>query len=1031
MQFPAGVNTGNAQTGPNYGCLGSQPNPAWFFMQIANGGPISIVMSAANDIDFICWGPFASVSAGCGNLTTVTEQDCSYSSSATETCTIANAIPGQFYLLLITNFSNLNQLITFNQNNSTAPGAGSTNCGVICSITATNSGMICAGQSATLSAITGTAITSYTWTGPGGFTSNSQNPVVSNVQSTGAYTIVGTNSSQTCSAVTSITVTQPPAYSIVPQTATVCQGGSVTPSVSFNNPVNPNQYSYLWSQGPGIAAPTSSSTAITAQPITGSASVVVYSVVVSPTNISCPLQQTFTLTVNNPATPSLTIPGPLCSTSGTVQLTGNPSGGTWTNNSGVSPSGILNPSTAPVGTSSVMYAVAIGTCIATSSANINVSQFNPASFTGSIAPLCVTSPAQNLMNIVQTTLTGIWSGTGVSGTYSFIPAGLATNTYALIYNTVSTPDPTVCPASNTLIVSVLNPPQPIITAVGPYCNTASTVQMVVSPNTGTWTPVSYQTSSGIFDPSLAAIGINTVQYVAGTFTCNAQQTSTINIEAFVPAVITGSVSDKCNTGTQVNLGPLTSATSGTWSGPGVMGSVFDPSASGTGVLTLTWNTNSSPIGLCPDSDLLSVNVYSLANPVLTQVGPFCNMSVNLQVPVSPIGGTYFGINTNAINQQGIFAPTQANIGDNIISYSITSGPCVAYAQSTISVEAFVSADLSSYAGPFCKNDPAINLNSIVQNQGGVWSGPALVGSIFTPANANIGNNNVLIYYTQSSPTASLCPDSSAIRIQVNDIPVVSIMSNIESGCLPVEVIFNTPNVNSGTGEWNFGDGSANQPGLSVTHLYTLPGSHTVTFTYDDEIGCRTQTMLPSPINAYPVPQANFSFNPDEITLAAPDVQFTNLSTVLGNNTYQWQIGGLYQLSDVNPQVTFPSAGDYNITLTAVTANGCKDVISRMVSVKNNFGVYVPTSFTPNFDGVNDIFIPVFSPYGLDLKIYDMEIFDRWGHSLFHTKDYTVGWDGMAKGSDEAIKQEVYVYKIKYKDAEGKIYNKTGHITLIK
>jgi hypothetical protein len=58
MQFPAGVNAGNAQVGPNYGCLGSQPNPAWFYFQMATNGPMSISMSAGQDIDFICWGPF-------------------------------------------------------------------------------------------------------------------------------------------------------------------------------------------------------------------------------------------------------------------------------------------------------------------------------------------------------------------------------------------------------------------------------------------------------------------------------------------------------------------------------------------------------------------------------------------------------------------------------------------------------------------------------------------------------------------------------------------------------------------------------------------------------------------------------------------------------------------------------------------------------------------------------------------------------------------------------------------------------------
>lgn len=805
------------------------------------------------------------------------------------------------------------------------------------------------------------------------------------------------------------------------------------PNTRFTNcaSTNPASFSYSWSPGPGIAAPTASSTAITAQPITGTVATVIYSVVVTPTVFSCPTIQTLTATIVNPASPTMTPVNPLCNTFGTVALTAVPGGGTWTTNSAVSAGGVLTPGLATIGTSTVLYSVGIGSCIATNTLSMEVSQFNSAAFTSSINPMCVTSPTVNLNSIVQSTVNGVWTGTNVIGTYSFNPAGLPTSTYALLYNTTSSPNPTVCPSSNTMVVSVLNPPQPVITQVGPYCNTAPTVQIVVSPLTGTWTPVTYQTPGGIFSPSLAAIGNNTVQYVIGTNTCNTQQTMTVNIEAFVPAVITGSIPDQCNTNSGVNLLPLTTNNLGTWLGSGIIGNVFDPSTSGTGNILLTYTTNSSPIGLCPDQATTAVNVYSLATPVITQVGPFCNTHGALQIPVTPIGGMFYTFNTSAINPNGFFAPSNAVIGNNIVSYSVTAGPCVAYAQTTISVEAFVSANLSSYAGPFCKNDPPINLNSIAQNPGGTWSGPAVVAGVFTPANGNVGNNNIITYQTFSSPTQSLCPDTSSIRIQVNDIPSVSIVSNGNKGCLPLEVIFNTPSVNDGVGTWNFGDGSPTETGLIATHMYSNPGSFTVSFTYADGIGCTTYTNLGTPINVYAKPVADFTFNPEEVTIGFPDVQFENHSTVLGDNTYQWQIGTMYQLNDLNPKVTFPTAGDYNITLIATTYEGCTDQITKVVYVKNDYGVYIPTSFTPNFDGKNDYFMPVFSPYGLDLKVYDLEIFDRWGHSLFHTKDFTQGWDGMAKGTSEPMKQDVYVYKIKFKDMDGKIHNKTGHVTLLK
>ncbi|MBA3664339.1 MAG: gliding motility-associated C-terminal domain-containing protein [Bacteroidetes bacterium] len=809
------------------------------------------------------------------------------------------------------------------------------------------------------------------------------------------------------------------------------------PIVRFGNcsAPNPNAFTYNWTPSTFLSTTTQSSTIVTPTTAPGTISQINYSVTLTPTVINCPVMNTFTAVVVNPVTPTITATSNMCNNALPVTITVTPTGGTFSTGIAGNPigaaSGIITPSLAAIGTNTFMYSVGVGSCTASNSGSFQVSQYNTAALTSSIAPMCVTSPVINLMGIVQNTVTGVWTGQNVSGTYSFTPAGLATNTYALIYNTVSTPNATVCPETSTMVVSVLNPPTPVITPIGPYCNTASNAQVVVNPTTGTWTPVSYQSAGGVFSPSLAAIGNNTVQYVIGTFTCNTQATSTINIEAFVPAVVTGSVPDQCNTNPVVNLTPLTTNNLGTWTGPGTSGFNFNPSTSGVGSLTLTYNTNSSPIGLCPDQATLSVKVFSLATPAITQVGPFCNMHGGIQIPVTPLGGIFSSFSANTINQQGLFLPTQAAIGANVVNYSVTSGPCVATAQTTIQVEAFVSADLSQYAGPYCRNNLPVNMNSIVQIQGGTWSGPGMTGSTFNPATANIGNTNILIYYTQSSPTASLCPDSSAIRIQVNDIPKVTIVSNTDRGCLPVVVTFNTPSTNTGVGEWNFGDGSPTATGLLTTHTYTTPGSYTVSIYYEDDIGCSTQTTLATPVNVYETPHADFSYNPEEVTMIDPVVQFNNLSTVLDHNSYQWQIGNMYQLNEVNPKVTFPQTGDYNIILTATTINGCTDVISRNISVKNDFGVYIPSSFSPNFDGLNDVFIPVFSPYGLDLKVYEMEIFDRWGHSLFKTKDFTVGWNGTARGSEEPIKEDVYVYKVKYKDAEGRIYHKTGHVTLLK
>jgi gliding motility-associated-like protein len=262
MQFPAGVNTGAAEVGPDYGCLGAQPNPAWFYFQIASGGPVQITMSAASDIDFIAYGPFNQVTGNCNNLTAANTVDCSFSGSNTETLTINNTLPGQVYLLMITNFSNATQQITFSQTNATTPGAGQTDCSVICTMTISATNSLCAGGSATMGVTTSTQITSVVWAGPNGFSSTTSNTIVPNVQSTGVYTAIatttGTNpATNTCSLTHTITVTPNPSLNPT-NNGPVCVGQQASFTVSGAN-------SYTWSGPNGFSSNMSAPTIANAQ----------------------------------------------------------------------------------------------------------------------------------------------------------------------------------------------------------------------------------------------------------------------------------------------------------------------------------------------------------------------------------------------------------------------------------------------------------------------------------------------------------------------------------------------------------------------------------------------------------------------------------------------------------------------------------------------------------------------------------------------------------------------------------------------
>lgn len=161
FSFANTSNGSSAEVGPDYGCLLTQPNPAWFFLQIGQSGNVNLIIEQSStlggspnlDVDFILYGPFTDTLDACNtSLTASNTIDCSYSPNGIEEANIPNAISGQFYLLLVTNFSGDSGFISIQQ----LTGNGSTNCSILEGFKA------CEGDAFTLDATTPNA-TNYLW----------------------------------------------------------------------------------------------------------------------------------------------------------------------------------------------------------------------------------------------------------------------------------------------------------------------------------------------------------------------------------------------------------------------------------------------------------------------------------------------------------------------------------------------------------------------------------------------------------------------------------------------------------------------------------------------------------------------------------------------------------------------------------------------------------------------------------------------------------------------------------------------------
>jgi gliding motility-associated-like protein len=120
-----------------------------------------------------------------------------------------------------------------------------------------------------------------------------------------------------------------------------------------------------------------------------------------------------------------------------------------------------------------------------------------------------------------------------------------------------------------------------------------------------------------------------------------------------------------------------------------------------------------------------------------------------------------------------------------------------------------------------------------------------------------------------------------------------------------------------------------------------------------------------------------------------------------------------------------------VTLTVSSASGCSDVTQVYIGYNEGENIYIPNTFTPDADGFNQTFKPIFTS-GFDPFNYEMLIYNRWGELIFETRDVNWGWDGSYRMAGRDVQQGIYTYKIAYKNPKlDQRKTIVGHVTLIK
>lgn len=265
------------------------------------------------------------------------------------------------------------------------------------------------------------------------------------------------------------------------------------------------------------------------------------------------------------------------------------------------------------------------------------------------------------------------------------------------------------------------------------------------------------------------------------------------------------------------------------------------------------------------------------------------------------------------------------------------------------------------------------------------------------------------------------PDSISITVDFSTSVVLAGFQCPDSVCLPANVSFTDMSTNATTWSWNFGDGSSSTA-TNPTHTYTTSGQYTVRLISGNPTTCNLLDSFTKVINVLDGPTADFTYSPNPPTPNTA-LQFQNQS--LGGRFYKWDFGDGTTTTLEHPSKIYQRDGFYTVCLRVTNEYGCTDTLCKTVRGYVIPIVDVPTGFSPNGDGTNDI-VRVLG-YGIETMTF--KIYNRWGELVFETNDQYQGWDGTYKGEPQEMDAYGYLLDVTFFDGSKKF--KKGNITLLR
>ena len=310
------------------------------------------------------------------------------------------------------------------------------------------------------------------------------------------------------------------------------------------------------------------------------------------------------------------------------------------------------------------------------------------------------------------------------------------------------------------------------------------------------------------------------------------------------------------------------------------------------------------------------------------------------------------------------------------------------------------------------------------NQSGSTGGIASVSWNFGAGSTSTAQNPTYTFPGPGTYTVVLtvtdnngCSSSITRNVTVKGVAPASFTDSLLA-CNSVRLT-NTSPASLTSFQWDFGTGTTSAT-RSPDYVFPGIGTYTVTLKGTDSNGC-TSSVSHSIAVVHGV-HADFSWSPTPAEIHIP-VEFSNSST--GATHYNWNLGDGTVTMVTSPSHTYNTVDTVQVCLVAKDDLGCSDSACKSVEVDGPISIGVPSAFTPNGDGTNDVLYVK----GSGIRQMHFIIFNRWGQKIFESTSQDKGWDGTFNGTPQEI--EVYAYVLSATFYNGNSTTKKGNINLLR